>query len=138
MSIYREAVKEKQDFWYSLKNDKQHIFIEAYYQNEFETNVASLKSQAEAAFFDYNKPLEDFNLTYIDLSDIVGINIQDISVGDFITLKEEKLKIITNSDSKLKVTGISRVLRDKGNINLTIFRYNMINQIIEKLITRNQ
>ncbi len=138
MSIYRKEVRKKQKFWYDLKNDKQHIFIEAYYQNEFETDVSSLKSQAEAAFNEHNKPLEDFNLSYIDLSDIVGINIQDISAGDFVTLKERKLDIITNSESKLKVASISKVLRDKGNINLTIFRYNMINQIIEKLIARNQ
>lgn len=138
MSIYRKAVEDKQKFWYDLKKDRQHIFIEGYYENDFETNVVSLKAQAEAAFTDHNKPLENFSLTYVNLSDIVGINIQDISVGDFIQLKEEKLKIVTSEDSKLKVAGISRVLRDKGNINLTIFRYNMINQILEKIITRNQ
>lgn len=138
MSIYREAFKDKQQFWYDLKEDRQHIFIEGYYENDFETNVVSLKAQAEAAFTDHNKPLEDFNLSYIDLSDIVGIDIQDISVGDFVTLKEEKLKVVTTEESKLKVAGISRVLRDKGNISLTIFRYNMINKIIEKIITDSQ
>lgn len=138
MSIYREAVKDKEKFWYDLKEDRQHIFIEGYYENDFETNVVSLKAQAEAAFTDHNKPLEDFNLSYIDLSDIVGIDIQDISVGDFVTLKEEKLKIVTTEESKLKVAGISRVLRDKGNISLTIFRYNMINKIIERIITQSQ
>lgn len=138
MDIYRNSLREKQAFWYNLKENRQHIFIEGYYENDFETNVGSLKSQAEATFIDHNKPLENFNLTYIDFSDIVGINIEDISVGDFIRLKEEKLQIVANEDSKLKVAGISRILRDKGNINLTIFRYNMINQILEKIITRNQ
>ena len=138
MSIYRKAVEDKQKFWYDLKKDRQHIFIEGYYENDFETNVVSLKAQAEAAFEDHNKPLEDFNLSYIDVSDIVGLNIQDISVGDFVTLKEEKLKVVTTEESKLKVAGISRVLRDKGNISLTIFRYNMINKILEKIIAQSQ
>lgn len=138
MEMYRTAEENKQQFWYDLKEDRQHIFIEGYYENNFETNVVSLKAQAEAAFTDHNKPLEDFSLSYINVSDIVGVDIQDISVGDFVSLKEEKLKVITNEDSKLKVAAISRVLRDKGNINLTIFRYNMINQILEKIITRNQ
>jgi hypothetical protein len=138
MDKYREAIIEKQNFWYELKEDRQHLFLEGYYENDFEDNIVSLKAQAEASFNEHNKPLEDFNLSYVDLSDIVGVDIQDISPGDFVELKEEKLKIVTTEDSQLKVASISRVLRDKGNISLTIFRYNMINRIIEKLITKNQ
>jgi len=133
MDIYRDAIKEKQDFWYDLKENRQHIFIEGYYDNEYESNAESLKIQAEATFFDHKKPLEDFSLTYIDVSDIVGVDIENISVGDFVVLKEEKLKVITSEESKLKVSSISKILRDKANIRLTIFRYNMIGKIIERL-----
>jgi len=138
MDKYREAIVEKQNFWYDLKENRQHLFLEGYYENDFEDNIVSLKAQAEASFNEHNKPLEDFNLTYIDLSDIVGIDIQNISAGDFVELKEEKLKVIASEESQLKVASISRVLRDKGNISLIIFRYNMINRIIERIITQNQ
>lgn len=133
MDNYRSVIKEKQDFWYDLKENRQHLFIEGYYDNEFESNSASLKNQAEATFNEHNKPLEDFNLTYIDLSDVLGVDIENVSVGDFVVLKEEKLEVITSEESQLKVASISRVLRDRSNIRLTIFRYNMIGKILERL-----
>jgi len=138
MDKYRSVIKEKQDFWYDLKENRQHLFIEGYYDNEFESNSTSLKIQAEATFNEHNKPLEDFNLTYIDISDILGIDIEDVSAGDFVILKEEKLKVITSEESQLKVASISRVLRDRSNIRLSIFRYNMIGKIIERLTAQAQ
>jgi hypothetical protein len=97
-----------------------------------------LKEQAEAIYIDFQKPSEDFSITYIDISDLVGINLQSIRPGDFVTLKEEKLNIQQNEISKLKVASISKVLRENGNINLTIYRHNLINTILEKIIARNQ
>ena len=135
---YRNLVATKQNFWYDLKKNRQHIFVEGYYDNDIETTPQDLKEQAEAIYLDYQKPLEDFSITYIDVSDLVGINIDFIQPGDFVTLKEDKLKIQQNEISKLKVAQISRVLRDKGNINLTIYRHNMINTIVEKIMARSQ
>lgn len=138
MGRYRSIQNQKQEFWYNLKKDRQHVFVEGYYENSIETTPESLKEQAEAIYIDYQKPSEDFSITYIDVSDLVGINLEAIKPGDFVTLQEDKLKIQQNETSKLKVASISKVLRDKANINLTIYRHNMINTILEKIIAKNQ
>lgn len=138
MDLYRESELAKKEFWYNLKKDRQHIFVEGYYQNEFETNVGSLKAQAEVIYSEHQKPLENFNITYINISDIIGKNLQDIRVGDFVLLRENQLTISQSAESKLKVASISRSLRDKANISLTIYRYNLINNILEKIIANNQ
>lgn len=138
MDIYRESELAKKEFWYNLKKDRQHIFVEGYYQNEFETNVGSLKAQAEVIYSEHQKPLENFNITYINISDIIGKNLQDIRVGDFVLLRENQLTVSQSAESKLKVASISRSLRDKANISLTIYRYNLINNILEKIIANNQ
>jgi hypothetical protein len=123
----------KKNFWYNLKKDRQHIFVEGYYDNDIETSAVDLKTQAEEIYKSYQKPLEDFNIAYIDVSDIVGVNITDLRPGDYVTLKEDKLEIQQNRESRLRVATISRVLRDKGNISLAIYRHNAINHIIDKL-----
>jgi hypothetical protein len=138
MDRYRSIQNQKQEFWYNLKKNRQHVFVEGYYENSIETTPESLKEQAEAIYIDYQKPSEDFSITYIDVSDLVGINLEAIKPGDFVTLQEDKLKIQQNETSKLKVASISKVLRDKANINLTIYRHNMINTILEKIIAKNQ
>ena len=138
MKRYRLAQNKKQEFWYNLKKNRQHILIEGYYENSIESTPTDLKEQAEAIYIDFQKPSEDFSITYIDISDLVGINLQSIRPGDFVTLKEEKLNIQQNEISKLKVASISKVLRENGNINLTIYRHNLINTILEKIIARNQ
>jgi hypothetical protein len=138
MDRYRAAILAKQNFWYNLKEDRQHLFSEGYYENSIETNSESLLEQVEVIYQDYKKPLEDFTITYIDISDIIGLNIQDISVGDFITLREDMLEIQNTSTSKLKVASISRTLRDKANISLQIYRYSLINNILEKIVAKNR
>ena len=138
MDIYRESDLAKKEFWYNLKKDRQHIFPEGYYQNEFETNVGSLKAQAEVIYSEHQKPQENFSITYINISDIIGKNLEDIRIGDFVLLREAQLAVQQNEQSKLKVASISRSLRDKANISLTIYRYNLINNMLEKIIANNQ
>jgi len=138
MEIYRAAQNEKQEFWYDLKEKRQHIFIEGYYDNDIESNPTDLKRQAEAIYKTFQRPSEDFSLTYVDISDVLGVDVDLISPGDFITLREEKLEIQTTEDSRLKVAEVSRVLRDRANITLSIYRYNNINQIIQKMVKQTQ
>ena len=138
MSRHRAAVLAKQNFWYDLKTQRQHIFTEGYYENGIETNSESLLEQTQVIYQDYKKPLEDFTITYIDISDIIGLNIEDISPGDFITLREDMLEIQDTPTSKLKVANISRTLRDKANISLEIYRYSLINNILEKIVAKNR
>ena len=138
MEIYRAAQNRKQKFWYDLKEKRQHIFVEGYYENDIESSPVDLKAQAEAIYKTFQRPSEDFSLTYVDISDVLGVDVDLISPGDFITLREEKLEIQTTEDSRLKVAEVSRVLRDKANITLSIYRYNNINQIIQKMVKQTQ
>ena len=130
----RNEKLRKQHFWYDLKKDRQHVFVEGYYENDLETTPQTLKDQAEAIYADHKSPNENFSVTYIDISDIVGVNVDEIQVGDFVRIKDETAPVAINAESKLKVASISKVLRDKGNISLTIYRYNLINRILERII----
>ena len=138
MGIYRAVQNRKQEFWYELKEKKQHIFVEGYYENDIESSPQNLKEQAEAIYKSFQRPTEDFALTYVDVSDLVGVDVDLIAPGDFVTLRDDKILIDTTSDSRLKVAEISRVLRDKGNMTLSIYRYNNINQIIQKMVKETQ
>jgi len=138
MDRYWAAILAKQNFWYDLKSTRQHLFVEGYYENQVETNGASLLEQAEVIYQDHNKPLEDFSISYIDISDIIGLDIENISSGDFITLNENMLEIQNTPTSKLKVASVSRNLRDKANISLEIYRYSLINNILEKIVANNK
>ena len=113
------------------------FFYEGYYSNEVDTEVNSLLDQATAIFKEHQVPIEDFSITQIDISDIIGIDIQKIQVGDYVKIQKDKLEINSTTDSKLQVSNISRVLRENGNIQLSIIRYNMINKIIEKIIANS-
>lgn len=130
----RNEKLRKQQFWYELKKNRQHLFVEGYYDNDIETSPQTLKDQAEAIYADHKTPNENFGITYIDISDIVGINVEEIQVGDFVRIKDESSPVAINPESKLKIASISKVLRDKGNISLTIYRYNLINRILERII----
>ena len=139
MERYRNWMKTKQEFWYNLKNTYgQHIFLEGYFENNTETSPENLKAQAEAHYVYHNKPNEDFSVTYLDISNIIGKNINEIEVGDFIRIKENIIEQEQNTNSKLQVVGISRNLREFGNIQLTIYRYNKINTILEKIIANSK
>ena len=139
MERYRETIQEKQTFWYNLKNTYgQHIFLEGYYSNTIESSPENLKNQAEAIYREHQKPIEDFSITYIDVKDIIGINIQDLKVGDYVKIRDEYSEIEEIEDSKLQVSGITRSLRNSSNIQLKILRYNMINKILEKIIAGSQ
>jgi hypothetical protein len=139
MERYRETIQEKQTFWYNLKNTYgQHIFLEGYYSNTIESSPENLKNQAEAIYREHQKPIEDFSITYIDVKDIIGINIQDLKVGDYVKIRDEYSEIQEIEDSKLQVSGITRSLRNSSNIQLKILRYNMINKILEKIIAGSQ
>lgn len=126
----RRLTKQKLDFWYNLKKDRQHVFLEGYFEDDIETNPTDLKTKAEIIYANHQTPNEDFNVTYIDASEIVGVQLQDIQVGDFIQIQDKS----GITDSRLKVSNISRVLKDSGNITVTIYRYNMVNELLEKLI----
>jgi len=134
MPKYRIAEKNKKDFWYNLKKDKQHIFPEGYYSNDVETDAESLLEQAEAVYSDHTSPTESFGITYIEASDLVGVTLQKLKVGQFIKVESEDYKQVSTSLGKIRIMSISRNLRENANINLQISRYNLYETIVEKII----
>jgi len=134
MPEYRVADKAKKDFWYNLKKDKQHIFPEGSYTNQVETTAENLLVQAKAIYSDHKVPTENFGITYIDVSDLLGINLQKLKVGQFIKIENKDYKTISTESSKIRIMSISRNLRDNANINLQISRYNLYEVIVEKLL----
>lgn len=134
---YKDAVAAKQNFWYNLKKDRQHIFQEGYYENTSYGKAEQLFLQGEFIYEDHKEPKSSINVSYIDVSDIIGKNINQIEVGDFIQIKEDKLTLISE-DTKLKVAGYSKQLRNDNNISLEIFRYDMYNSILERIMALSQ
>ena len=134
MENYRSIWNEKLNFWFELKENLHHIFPEGYFEDQVETSPETLKDKGEIFFKEHKKPQQDFSINYIDASDIVGIELNDIQVGDFVNLNSE----INDGDVELKVASISRVLKENSNITLTIYKYNMINKLLEQIIARSQ
>jgi len=133
MPQYRTVEKQKKDFWYDLKENKQHIFTEGYYSNEVETTAENLLPQATAIYSDHKIPTESFGITYIDASDLLSVNLEKLKVGQFIKIENDDYKIISTEESKIRIMSISRTLRDSTNISLQISRYNLYDVIVENL-----
>lgn len=134
---YKDAVTAKQNFWYNLKKDRQHIFQEGYYENTSYGQAEQLFLQGEFIYQDHKEPKSSISISYIDISDIIGKDINQIEVGDFIQIKEDKLTLISEN-TKLKVAGYSKQLRNDNNISLEIFRYDMYNSILERIMALSQ
>lgn len=85
MTQFFSLLSTKRDFWYNMKNDfGAHIFTEGYYEDEIETDSKILYYQAKRAHEEHNKPLEEYQVTYINLSDIIGVEMLEPRVGDYI------------------------------------------------------
>ena len=132
MENYRKEWQKKLNFWYELKEDRQHIFLEGYFEDDVESNAEDLKTKAEIVYQNHKTPNEDFGISYIDPSEILGLEINALRVGDFVKFKDSSL----NEESRLKVASISRVLKQNSNITVNIYRYNMVNQLLEQMIAR--
>jgi len=87
------------------------------------------------SYTNYNRPSEDYGIQYLDGSDLVGVDIPLIEVGDFIKVTEEPLGIIPYENNEIRVTGISRNLRENANISLTVSNVRKIPTLLEKLLS---
>lgn len=135
LNVYRRLLNEKNNFWYSLKKKfGTHIFTEGYYEDNIETNTLNLKQQAELIYLDHKRPNQEISVSYIDVSDLIGINLEDIRVGDKIKIDDEKIDIEKNGISKIKVMSISRKLRSDADISLSVSKYNSLNTLVEKIV----
>ena len=81
-------------------------------------------------------PSEDYSITYIDSSNIIGKNIDLIGVGDYIKISDRRLGILNNANNEIQVSAISRNLKDSSSIQLTVEQTRRIDSIVEKMIAR--
>lgn len=132
---FKEIKKEKNDFWYDLKSTYGQFLNEGYYINEVESDSYNLYVQALKQVKYHENPSEEYSLTYIDSSQIIGKNINLIEVGDFIKIRSEKLGILNGNESnELQVNSISRSLKDLSNMQLTVSSIKKNSSLIEKLL----
>ncbi len=125
----------KQNFWFKLKSDYQDFLSEGFYENEVENDSISLYRQALETYKYYKRPNEEYSATYIDASDLIGQNIDLIEVGDVIKIAREPLGLSDYEENEIRVTNISRELRDKSNISLGVDNLKTMSSLIQKLIS---
>lgn len=134
-SKYKKLEKDKANFWYDLKNDYREYLYEGYYENKIEVDPWSLLLQGLKVIKNHQSPSEEYDLTYIDGSQLIQKNIDLIKVGDLIKIKGEKLGVTQNESNEIQVSSISRSLRDTSNMQLTVNQVRRADSIIEKLIS---
>lgn len=132
---YMKLKEDKQKLWFDLKEKFGDFLIEGYYENEVENDSYSLLLQTLENSKDYFKLAEDYSLTYLDGSQIIGKDLDLIEVGDFIKIRGEKLGVINDEKNEVQVSEISRELRDFSNITLTVNKIKTNSNLIEKLLS---
>jgi hypothetical protein len=125
---------EKQNFWFDLKKDYREYLREGYYENTIESNSFNLYLQGLLVSKEHFSPQEDYSLSYINSSDLVGINLKAISVGDFIKIRGEKLGILNSSQNELQVVSISENLRNDKDVSLTVNKIRRNDILVQKLL----
>ena len=83
----------------------------------------------------YKQPVDQYGITYLDISNLIGKNISSIMVGDKISLYDYDLGFNLNLyANNLQVTSISRNLRTENGISLVVDRIRSSDKILENII----
>jgi hypothetical protein len=82
----------------------------------------------------YKEPVDEYGISYLDISQIIGKEINNISVGDYINIFDYSFKLINQLNNELRVTAISRSLRSSSDISLTLDRIKNSQRLLEKLL----
>lgn len=130
----KKEIKKKEEFWFNLKSKYGHVLLEGFYEDDVETDSYSLYKKALLSLKDYDYPSEDYSITYIDASDVLGTETNLIEVGDYINISGENLGILHNAKNKIQVTGISRNLRSADDISLTVENVKQNNTLVQKIL----
>jgi len=123
----------KNNFWYNLKKQYGEYISEGFYKNDIESDSRKLYAQGKYFFLDFNTPKDDYSISYLDISDIIGKDIDLIDIGDFISLKDYPLEFI-NIENELRVVSISKKLKDNHNISISVERRNKTKELLEQII----
>lgn len=119
---YQELYNDKHELLYEIYRDYGQYLIAGYYENDIETNPVILYNQALVYKEKYKKPAENYGITYLDISNVIGKDIKTIQVGDKINIFNGDLGIFEDSINEIQVTAISRDLRKTDGIQLTVNR----------------
>ena len=92
---------------------------------------------ADLYFRTYKKPKDDYSIEYLDASDVLGTEVKNIDVGDYISLSKQDIDFVDKLNQDLRVASISRNLRSSTNISLTIDKIQKTQLLLEKMIMQN-
>lgn len=130
-----EAIKkDKQNFWFELKNDFGQFLSEGYYENEIETDPLRLYAQGILYAQDFQTINYDYSGSYIDLSKILGQNITDIFPGDLVSIKLPELDIVKNTPNQLQVTSIIKELRNPSGIGVQLQKIDKTENVLQRIL----
>ena len=124
----------KNQIWYNIKLLYDQYLLEGFYQNETEINPIALYYQAKLYLDIHKQPLDTYGITYLDISKVIGQNVNLVSVGDYINIYNYNLGIIEQLNNELRVVSINRDLRKSSDIQLTVDRIRNTQTILEKLL----
>ncbi len=130
---YDAAKLEKDNLMYEIKNNYGQFLYEGFYKNDLEINPVSLYNQAILYSENYKQPSEEYSITYLDISNIIGQDLTSIQVGDKINIINNNLGILEETTNEIQVSSISRNLRMFNGIQLTISRQRNLDYL-EKLL----
>lgn len=133
LTQYNIIKEEKDTLWYNIKLDFGQYLYEGYYSNTVESNSLQLYNQTILYAENYKEPTEDYNITYLDGSNIIGENIDLVKIGDKINIVNVNLGILKERINEIQVISISKNLRENSNIQLTVSRRKNLNYL-EKLL----
>ena len=106
-----------------------NYLLSSYYKNDIEVDSAKLYKQA-IIYLERNKsPEEEYGISYLDISNIIGKEINQISIGDKINILNYNLGILEESTNEIQVTSISRDLRTQNGIQLGVSRQRNLDYI---------
>ncbi len=133
---YIKNLKEKQDFWYQLKNNWGQFLYEGYYENTVESSPHELYNQAIMNSQKYQEPQQQCSVQYIDISDVIGADFDRLKVGDRILIRKENFGVLPESmeNKYLQITEISTDLRNPSGTQLVVNKTEFAEKILEKLI----
>lgn len=131
---YWEINDEKKEFWFNLKKDYGHIFLEGYFENDYIIDSIELYNQSVLYAFKYEKPLEEYSTTILDISDLIGIDLKDIKVCDIIYIDTSNLSSILGNKKEIQISSIKRELKKKFDISLEIKKIDKLENILQKLL----
>lgn len=131
---YNIIKAQKEAKWYEIKSTYGQYLLEGYYSNDIESDSNKLYNQAILYHYNFKQPSDEYSISYLDISSVIGKNVNAIQVGDYITVLNHNLGILETINNEIQVISISRDLRKNNGISLTVNRIRRLEVIWEKMI----